>query len=70
VRLLLIVFLLSGCSLKEAPKPSDTLFDPKKRDWLQIYAHEIKVAIENNDHDAFRFFWPEYVKELSSRKNK
>lgn len=70
MRLLLIFILLSGCSLKKAPKPSDTLFDPGKRNWLEIYAHELKVARENNDYDAFRFFWPEYLKELHSRRNK
>lgn len=70
MRLLLIIVLLSGCSLKKAPKPSDTLFDPEKRNWLEIYAHELRVAKENNDYDAFRFFWPEYVRELRDRSSK
>lgn len=70
MRLLLIVAFLSGCSHTKNLKPSDTKFDESKRNWAQIYEHELKVAKENEDYDAFRFFWPEYLKELYRLRNK
>lgn len=70
MRLLLIVAFLSGCSHTKNLKPSDTKFDESKRNWLQIYEYELRVAKENEDYDAFRFFWPEYVKELYRLRNK
>ena len=70
MRLLLIVAFLSGCSHTKNLKPSDTKFDESKRNWVQIYEHELRVAKENEDYDAFRFFWPEYVKELYRSRNK
>jgi hypothetical protein len=33
-----------------------------------IYEHELMVAKENDDYEAWRFFWPEYLKELSKSK--
>ncbi len=56
--------LLAGCVATHGPKPSDTIFKEKDRDWLKIYEHELKVARENGDIDAWRFFFPEYIKEL------
>lgn len=70
MRLLLIVALLSGCSHTKNLKPSDTKFDESKRNWVQIYENELRVAKENDDYDAFRFFWPEYLKELYILRNK
>lgn len=61
---LLPVVLLAGCVATHGPKPSDTIFKEKDRDWLKIYEHELKVARENGDIDAWRFFFPEYIKEL------
>lgn len=59
--------LLSSCSMKSSLKPSDTNFDPKKRNWLEVYAHEIQVAKENQDMDAWRFFYLEFIKELRNQ---
>jgi len=64
---LLPVVLLAGCVATHSPKPSDTIFKEEDRDWLKIYEHELKVARENGDVDAWRFFFPEYLKELKSR---
>ena len=59
--LLLFYILLSGCSIsKNELKP--------KKDWSEIYAEELKIAVENEDHEAFMFFWPEYLKEKGKSK--
>ena len=67
LRFLLLV-LLSGCILHS---PQNIKKNNKKQeaDWLQIYNNEIKIAIENEDTDAFHFFLQEYVKERKRLKN-
>jgi hypothetical protein len=60
---LLPLILLGGCVIKHSPKPSDTNFDPADRDWVKIYRREIEVAIENDDREAWSFFWREYLLE-------
>lgn len=52
------------------PQPSDTIFKPSDKNWASIYEKELKIAIENEDMQAFYFFWPEYLKELSIIKCK
>jgi hypothetical protein len=47
--------------------PRDTLFREEDRNWTEIYAHELKVALENNDSEAFYFFWPEYLQSAESK---
>jgi hypothetical protein len=64
---LLPVFLLTGCVVAHSPTPNDTIFKEQDRDWLQTYEHELKVAKQNGDIDAWRFFFPEYLKELKNR---
>ena len=64
---LLPLFFLAGCVSTHSPKPSDTIFKDEDRDWLQVYAHEIKVAKQNNDLPAWLFFLPRIPKELKSR---
>ena len=61
--------LLGGCSTKSGPKPSDTNFDPKERNWLEVYAYEIQVAKENQDMEAWRFFYLEFIKELRNQSS-
>tara|TARA_B100001939_G_C16421088_1_gene396498 strand:+ start:69 stop:251 length:183 start_codon:yes stop_codon:yes gene_type:complete len=53
--LLTICLCLSNCSTYP---PAE-----KKRNWKLIYKKELESAIKNNDEEAFRFFWPEYLKE-------
>lgn len=60
---LLPLILLSGCVIKHDPKPSDTNFDPSNRDWVETYKKEIEIAIENDDREAWNFFWREYMLE-------
>lgn len=57
--------LLSGCIAKYDPKPADTNLDPSKRDWIRVYEKEIQIAIENDDREAWHFFWREYMLEKS-----
>ena len=67
---LFILFLLVSCSAHKEPMPRDTLFLEEDKNWTEIYAHELKVALENNDSEAFYFFWPEYLKVFSGNDNK
>tara|TARA_A100001011_G_scaffold344144_1_gene378992 strand:+ start:213 stop:413 length:201 start_codon:yes stop_codon:yes gene_type:complete len=62
---LLPLFFLLGCVTTHKPQPSDTKFKDSDRNWVKVYEHELKVAIENDDIEAWMFFWPEYLKEIS-----
>ena len=42
--------------------PSDTALKEKKRDWAQVYRMEIKIAVDNEDLDAYNFFFEEYMR--------
>ena len=46
-----------------SPSMSDTALPEKARDWAQVYRMEIKIAVENEDLDAYNFFFEEYMKE-------
>ena len=63
VRNLWFILLLGGCNISPSPNPSDTLFDESKRNWAEVYKHEIKMAVENEDLDAYNFFFMEYMRE-------
>ena len=65
----LLCFLLCGCVHTRDPQPSDTKFNEEDRNWLLIYGSEIKIAIKNEDRDAFHFFLQEYIKESRRLKN-
>lgn len=56
---LLIVILCSSCIVKKSP--------PQEKDWLKIYEKELQIARENDDIEAWTFFWREYIKELQNR---
>ena len=62
LRFLLLV-LLAGCVHKNDLKPSDTNFNENQRNWLEVYRNEIKVAVENDDVDAYNFFFEQYMRE-------
>ena len=51
----MICLFLLNCSTYHPPK--------KQLNWELIYRGELESAIINNDEEAFRFFWPEYLKE-------
>tara|TARA_R110001592_G_scaffold130031_5_gene343045 strand:- start:4946 stop:5158 length:213 start_codon:yes stop_codon:yes gene_type:complete len=62
---LLPIILLFGCSCqytphyyKISPKPSDI-------NWVEVYRKEIIIAVENDDKEAWFFFWREYLLEKS-----
>jgi len=59
---LFIVLFLSGCVTQK----NEQKFN---KNWKQIYAQELKIALENDDNEAFMFFWPEYLKEINKDKN-
>ena len=62
LRLLPLVFLC-GCVALHNPQPIDTKFDDNKRNWVEIYQNEIRIAIENGDAEAYHFFMQELIKE-------
>ena len=55
--------LLCGCVTTHDPQLADTKFDPEKRNWVAIFEHEIRVAIENDDAGAYHFFMQELIHE-------
>ena len=55
--------LLCGCVTTHDPQPIDTKFDESKRDWVAVFDHEIRVAIENRDPAAYHFFMEELIRE-------
>ena len=54
---ILFIILISGCNTANLPQKPE-------KNWVKIYKNELKIAQENNDIDAWIFFWPEYRKEL------
>jgi hypothetical protein len=46
-----------------SPSLSETMLKEEERDWAQVYRMEIKIAVENEDLDAYNFFFEEYMKE-------
>jgi hypothetical protein len=60
VRGLIFCFIFSGC-VTHSP-------DPVKTDWEAVYEHELEVAKENEDLQAWMFFWPEYLKERERKR--
>lgn len=70
MRFLVLLFLTCSCAPQRELKPSDTIFHDSDRNWLKVYAHELDQARKHNDHEAYHFFWPEYLKELDKKYNK
>ena len=60
---LLSLLLLCGCVSTHDPRPVDTKFDERKRDWVAVLEHEIEVAVKNGDADAYHFFMQELLAE-------
>ena len=63
MRILLPLILLSGCVIDNAPAPNDTTFRTKNRDWAKVYRNEMRIAVNNDDLDAYNFFFEEYMRE-------
>tara|TARA_R100000808_G_scaffold24873_1_gene58953 strand:- start:2388 stop:2579 length:192 start_codon:yes stop_codon:yes gene_type:complete len=49
--------------VKHDPQPIDTALKEENRDWAEVFKHEIKVAVENEDEEAYHFFFQEYMRE-------
>jgi hypothetical protein len=45
------------------PTSSETRPEEEHRDWVEVYRMEIKIAVENEDLDAYNFFMKEYLLE-------
>ena len=63
MRLLLLCFIFSSCSIKNNPK--DFSSNNKKTNWVEIHRRELISSAENGDVEAWLFFFPEYLKELN-----
>jgi hypothetical protein len=63
MRVLIFLLLLSGCCSNKSPTDSDTYLNEEDRDWAEIYRMEIKRAVDNDDEDAYHFFFKEYMRE-------
>ena len=58
------IILLCGCvHMKHDLKPSDTKFRNEDRDWAEVYREEMRIASENDDRDAWHFFFYELIRE-------
>lgn len=69
--ILFVILILASCSIvKKEPNIEDTLFRDEDRDWLEVYQYEGAVAKENDDIDAYHFFFWAYFEELKRLKNK
>ena len=55
--------LLCGCVTTHDPQPSDTKFDPARRNWVEIFQKEIIIALDNDDAEAYHFFMQELLRE-------
>tara|TARA_B100000886_G_scaffold303110_1_gene233553 strand:- start:3841 stop:4098 length:258 start_codon:yes stop_codon:yes gene_type:complete len=57
----ILIILLTGCSISTTEKK--LLIKDKENKKLEImYLNEIRSAQENNDSDAFQYFFEEYLK--------
>jgi len=64
------LLFLSSCVSINQPNPNISKINKNPKNWVKIYEHELQSARENNDLDAWRFFWPEYLKERYKQRNK
>lgn len=69
------LILTCGCvPVNHGPDLSDTRFNNNNRDWAETYKYEMKVAVENEDKEAYDFFFEEYMKfrieQYKSKKKK
>jgi len=67
---LVLSILLGGCIVLDTPPPQDTLFVETDRNWVEVYRHELAVALENNDLESMRFFFQELKKEKDRLEGK
>ena len=63
MRAVVFFLLLSGCHFNAPPITTDTILREEDRDWIEVYRMEIKRAVENEDEDAYHFFFKEYMRE-------
>ncbi len=69
MRFLILLLFCVSCSTKKLT-PNDTRFNPNKRNWEEVYKKELISALENDDDQAFHFFWRYYLEERYKNKNK
>jgi len=71
---LLLLFILTGCKsitslflIEPKATAEDAAFDENKRDWIEVYSNEIRIAMKNEDEDAYHFFMHQLLLEKVKR---
>ena len=64
----LSLLLFCGCVSTHNPQPHETKFREEDRDWMMIFRDELKIAADNQDHEAYYFFMQEIIKEHYKRQ--
>lgn len=62
----LVFLLLSSCILVRSPIINE--IEPNNKKWHEIYLHEMQIAKDNGDLEAWMFFLHEYQKEVQNLK--
>lgn len=70
LKILLVLFLCGCTSLERSQQQIDTALNKSERDWVEVYRYEMKVAGENDDSEAWSFFFTELIKEKIRLSNK
>jgi len=70
VRVLWLVLLFSGCVINRSNETNALKNTQENKDWLKIYEHELRVAKDNDDFEAWSFFFREYLIEVRNRQKK
>ena len=70
MRVLWLVLLFSGCVVNRGNDTNSLKNTQENKDWLKIYEEELRIAKENNDAEAWSFFFREYLLEIKIRQKK
>ena len=65
-----IAFLLSSCAIDRGSNSISQKNTQENKDWLKIYERELQIAKDNEDFEAWSFFFREYLLEIKNRQKK
>tara|TARA_Y100001938_G_C8015358_1_gene392268 strand:- start:329 stop:541 length:213 start_codon:yes stop_codon:yes gene_type:complete len=70
VRVFWLVLLFSSCVANRGNDTNPLKNTQENKDWLKIYEEELRIAKENNDAEAWSFFFREYLLEIKNKAKK